>query len=444
MATALSGLSTSSLHPHFFAYGQFPLYLGYLILKLLGQDNSFTNSVIILRFLSAIFSSLSVYIFYLISKRFTIRPFIPTLFFIFTPGLIQLSHFGTTESLLILVFLSNIYLAFKLSLSSHPGRLYLLAAIISGIGIATKISALFFILPIIIVSLRRPVHLIIFILLSLSFSFLLSPYNLLAKSEFISSMRYETQVATGKMDVFYTTQFKDTIPYLFQFTHIFPYVVGLPMFVLFFLGLIHKSYVISHKLTVLFVPVLLYVLYFGQLYTKWTRFMSPVFFIFPLVAGILIAKVGSRLLRFILVVMCVVPGFYFMNLYFLADTRIASDQWLRQNVSSSQTIMSESGNVVNLPSADYYHDFYSHDQDKLSNNLSAAEYIVVPSRRVFKNGIMPTYYEKLFSGELGFTLVKEFRPNTDFLLDPELAEETWSVFDRPTVRIYKRYEEAIK
>ena len=172
--------------------------------------------------------------------------------------------------------------------------------------------------------------------------------------------------------------------------------------------------------------------------------MSPVFFIFPLVAGILIAKVGSRLLRFILVVICIVPGSYFMNLYFFADTRITSDQWLRQNVSSSQTVMSESGNVVNLPSADYYHDFYNHDQDKLLDNLSAAEYIVVPSRRVFKNGIMPTYYEKLFSGELGFTLVKEFRPNTDFLLDPELAEETWSVFDRPTVRLYKRYEEAIR
>jgi hypothetical protein len=39
---------------------------------------------------------------------------------------------------------------------------------------------------------------------------------------------------------------------------------------------------------------------------------------------------------------------------------------------------------------------------------------------------------------LGFSLIKEFTPATDFLLNPENAEETWTVFDRPTIRIYQK------
>lgn len=443
MATALSGLSLSSLNPHFFAYGQFPLYLGYLTLNLFGFDNSFANSVIILRLYSAIFSSLAVFIFFLISKRFTSRPAIPTWLFIFTPGLIQLAHFGTTESLLILVFLSNIYLSLKIAKNTENNQLYLLAAIISGLGIATKISALIFILPIIIVGAKKPDKLFLYTILSLIFSFIFSPYNLISAPDFVSSMRYETQVAVGQLRVFYTTQFKDTVPYFFQFTHIFPYISGLPIFILSIVGSIfllitnYKLLITKDKLLIL-LPVFLYLLYFGQLYTKWSRFMSPIFFVFPLLAGIFISRVRFSFFRVLLVLLSVLPGIYFMALYYSPDSRLLANQWLNQNTLNSQKITSESGNVVNLPEADYYHDFYQSNQDELPSILSTSDYIIVPSRRVFKNGIMSTYYQKLFSGELGFVQVKEFGTNFDLFLNSESAEETWSVFDRPTIRIYKK------
>ena len=50
MASAVTKLSYHNLNPHFFAYGQFPLYLGFYSLKILGITNTFANSIFILRF----------------------------------------------------------------------------------------------------------------------------------------------------------------------------------------------------------------------------------------------------------------------------------------------------------------------------------------------------------------------------------------------------------
>ena len=106
MAMSLSQLTPKDLNPHFFAYGQFPLYLGYFSLRLLNLPNTMANSILILRFYSALFSFLSLYFFY---KTFPNIYFIILL--IFTPGLIQLAHFGTTESVLIFVFIINLFLS---------------------------------------------------------------------------------------------------------------------------------------------------------------------------------------------------------------------------------------------------------------------------------------------------------------------------------------------
>ena len=85
-------------------------------------------------------------------------------------------------------------------------------------------------------------------------------------------------------------------------------------------------------------------------------------------------------------------------------------------------------------------DFYNYQPEGLNNQISQSNYIFVPSRRVFKNGFATEYYQKLFNGSLGFSEIKKFTPNYDFLLDSENAEETWSVFDHPTIRIFKKNE----
>ena len=60
MASAISRLQENNLDPKFYAYGQFPLYLGFFTLKIFKISTSFPNSILILRFYSALFSLLSI------------------------------------------------------------------------------------------------------------------------------------------------------------------------------------------------------------------------------------------------------------------------------------------------------------------------------------------------------------------------------------------------
>jgi 4-amino-4-deoxy-L-arabinose transferase-like glycosyltransferase len=462
MAIALSGLKSADLNPHFFAYGQFPLYLGYFTLKLINVPNDFSNSVFILRFWSALFSVLVIPIIYLISKKiFTSQYSLLVVFLIiFNPGLIQLAHFGTTESMLILIFLLNLFLSQKIFDQPKKYNLYIFAGIFTGIGLASKISSLIFIGPILLVafvnflksSFRSSYILKIFLLIffTTTFYLILSPYNYLSQSDFLSSLNYETNVATGSLKVFYTTQFLNTSPYLFQFTNIFPYTSGLPVYILAFAGflLFLKNYKTNHKkywLSILF-PVLVYFTYFGQLYAKWTRFVSPVFFIFPIFAVYLLSKITVPVIRYLLIIICCLPGIYFMNLYLHPDIRLTASRWIFANISSNFQILSESGNVVNLPLGNpayqiNNYDFYNnYDPTTLSVVLASSDYILIPSRRVFKNYHLG-YYQHLFDGSLGFKEIKLFTPRSDILLDPEKAEETWSVFDHPTIRIYQKVKQ---
>ena len=464
MAIALSRLKSSDLDPHFYAYGQFPLYLGFFTLKAANLSNNFSNSIFILRFWSAVFSILAISVIYLISRK--IFPpkisLITVLLTIFYPGLIQQAHFGTTESLLILVFLLNIFLSIKIYERTKNYYLYILAGLTSGIGLATKISSLIFLSPILFVSLGlflRSRHRLtyipkIFLLLffTTGFYLILSPYNYLSQSDFLSSLRYETNVATGFLKVFYTTQFQNTPPYLFQLTKIFPYTSGLPVFVFAILGFFlfinnFKFKIKNFKYWLLILlPGLFYFSYFGQLYVKWTRFVSPVFFIFPFFATYLLSKISIPALRYFLIIVCCLPGIYFMNLYLHSDIRQLASQWISNNITSDSKILSESGNVVNLPLGDSNYqidnyDFYNnYDPKTLAEALANSDYIFVPSRRVFKN-YHYSYYQCLFDGSLGFIEIKQFDSQNDLLLNSENAEETWSVFDHPTIRIYRKVKQ---
>lgn len=469
MAMSIEHMTLNNLNPDFFAYGQFPLFLTFFTTP----THQFSSIILTLRFWSAVFSSISVLFFYLIIRQFIKNPriiFFSVLLFIFTPGLIQSAHFGTTESILILVFLFNIYLSLKFLKQSKLVYIFL-SSLISGIGLATKISSLILISPIFISLFfnflknkkffKFIITILFFISLTFFISLILSPYNFLNFSEFKSSMIYEIGVAKGNISVFYTRQFIDSIPYIFQFQKIFPYTNGLPIlfFSFFSLFFILKSYILNHKslskILLVLIPSLIFFIYQGQLFAKWTRFMAPIFFIFPFLTAFFINKINKNFLVIPIVIVCIIPGIIFFQRYFFTDIRVQASQWINQNISLNSRVLSESGNVVNLPLGNNYlsvnnFNFYQLDdslenQNELYVSINTSNYIFVPSRRVFKNQnnskfpASQEYYQRLFSGDLGFLKIKDFYLNNSFLLNSEDAEETWSVFDNPTIRIY-RYE----
>lgn len=463
MVNAILSMSFKNLNPNFFAYNQFPLFLTFFT----SPKHDFYHIALTLRFWSALFSSFSILFFYLIAKNiFSKKKEILTFVFllIFTPGLIQLAHFGTTESILIFTFSVNLFLA--LNYFHHPKLKYLfLTALTSGVAIGSKITGVFFILPILISlifvfkktnNFKKIFFSFLFLsLLTLVFTFIFTPFSFLKFADFKNSMVYETGVGLGTTQVFYTRQFLHTIPYLFQFQHIFPYTSGIFMFIFSFIGLFffikNKQY-FKKDLIIILLPCLIYFLYNGQLFIKWTRFMSPLFFIAPLFTVFFLSKIKSKIIYSILFLLTILPGIYFCRRYFLTDNRPIASIWLINQIPSNSLILSESGNVVNLP---VYNsnlqvnnfDFYSLDSDlsqQLTTQIFTSDYIIVPSRRVFKNQnnsdfpISQKYYQSLFSHQLGFTQIKQFNYHLSLFLNDENAEETWSVFDNPTIRIYKK------
>ncbi|MDO8496946.1 MAG: hypothetical protein Q7S61_00185 [bacterium] len=525
-------------NPHFFAYGQLPLYLGYGIVQLYHYiTNSavsirFEEAIIGIRILSAIASVINWVVCMSIVAHIYLKkeenesmsssiwklplPVLLSsgLIFLYSPFFIQLAHFGTTESLLmlfssLLVLYAIRYLKWGLSLRRYMA----LSGIVGGMAIATKISSLIFLsVPVLLIvlhiakeenkrfSARAFFSAVKFILLCAWIGFLFSPHNLISFSEFLGSMRYEGDVATG-IFVFYTRQFFDTLPIVFQFVHVFPYVLGVGIFGFFLLGFIFLPY--KKEYSVLRIVFLMIAIPNAFLYAKWTRFMAPVLPLMLVMAVLFIVlHIKQKVFLFIATLLLILPGLGYLSIYTQEDVRFTASRWIYSHIPENAYVLSETANVVDIPMSIpeetiplkpykvISFNFYDLDdnkglQNELAKHIEQADYIFVPSRRIFANhycepklevldlqdptsprGLGATigagkekcqklrekypmlndYYLKLFSGQLGFEKVAEFTsyPKIELfgktLLEfpDEQAEETWTVFDHPVIRIYKR------
>ncbi|VVA44512.1 conserved membrane hypothetical protein [Candidatus Roizmanbacteria bacterium] len=499
-------LLADCFNPHFFAYGQFPLYLSYLLIWIFkGVKNfgsfiiSFEEAVTSLRIISAIASIMNVFVLVkiieLISNiknqnsktnskfktfNFTLGFALCVLIFTLSPYAIQFAHFGTTESLLMLFYSLIIYLSMRL-LERRTTDPVVWLALISGLAVATKVSSIIFIIiPLIIIlsSLRswdRYKNLVKFGMLTIIFMMLFSPHNFINFKDFISSMNYESDVALGKSLVFYTRQFFNTEPFYFQFEKIFPYALGWPVFILGTLGFISLS-LKDKKINLLRFAFLIYFIPSAIIYAKWSRFMAPVFPIISVFAILFLQNIILRLNRKFwipafagMTLLLIIPGISYLQVYQNPDVRFQASDWIYKNIRENSYVLSETANVVDIPlEVPSYKvhkvykvisfNFYNLDenpklQQELKEHLAKANYIFLPSRRIFANHpkekypLLNQYYENLFSGKLGFEKVAEFNsfpkiclPSTDkcLVFNDEQAEETWTVFDHPVIRIYKK------
>lgn len=488
-------------NPHFFAYGQLPLYLGYIITFLLNVD-----ATIGLRIISAIASVISFIVIIKIIKIITKKesPFltlISSLLIIFSPYAIQFAHFGTTESLLMIFYLIIIYY----SLLFVDRKISTLSFVINismfvGLSMATKVSSLLFLIPPFtvllfntislktkksIISSKNSVIFYLYVLMSkiidvfilgfLSFVVfcIFAPHNLLNFNDFISSINYESDVALGRSLVFYTRQFFDTIPILFQFEEVFPYVFGWPVFILGALGFAGLSWK-DKMINFLRFAFLIYFIPSAIIYAKWSRFMAPIFPLITIFAILFILKIKIiKIIKIIIIIIAIIPGIAYLSIYQNPDIRFQASEWIYKNIPNESYVLSETANVVDIPiESESYKvhkvyqvisfNFYDIDestilQQELADHLAKADYIFVPSRRIFANHskqkypILNKYYEDLFSGKLGFVKVAEFNSypkieifgKTLITFPDEQAEETWTVFDHPVIRIYKKVKSVL-
>jgi len=528
--TCHEGWNVDCLNPRFYAYGQIPLFIGYFLTTIASVWTQtfridFVETVLSLRALSAISSVLTVFVMtkvaVLLSKKATRNVFIALITFIFSPVFIQFAHFGTTESLLmlfisILVYLAVSFLQTNLSLT----RYILWTGVVFGLAVSTKVSSVLFavipILSIFIASFRSEKNISIFTiffslikigLLAAIVFVITSPYNLLDWEAFVHSMNYESSVGLGTYKAFYTRQFEYTMPLAFQFLHVFPYTLGIPLFILSIFGFFslpwNKPHILLRLAAIaLFIPN-------AFIYAKWSRFYSPVFPVMILIGSLVLIQLIDMNLRIkikilhtlhsivlsLIVIAVMLFGTAYVSIYRFPDVRFQASEWIYNNISTDSYILSETANVVDIPMQNplveneivfqknlrpISFDFYEVEKNEilegeLEDHIKEADYIFVPSRRIFWNhtclqssGILQqvensyeekrceslekeyplvnAYYQDLFSGRLGFEQVAEFRsyPRIElfgqilFEFPDEAAEETWTVFDHPVIRIYQR------
>ena len=504
------------LNPHFFAYGQPPVYAAYIISKVMPMIDHRLALRLISAFASILNAIVLIKMFQLFIKKkpqFSILIYI-FLIVIFSPYFIQFSHFGTTES--ILMFVYSLITYFLLSWSKNDDFSYENVSLVGlslGFAVAIKLSSLVFILPFICVLifslLRRQSSkkivlriktflfqlALLFIIGVLSYA-LFSPHNLISWNDFMSSMKYEIGVGNGSLKVFYTQQFEGAQPVLFQLQHIFPYVLGLSQYLLILFGLSAMVFRRTFQDKILLLSILIYFVPVAFLYAKWTRFMSPIFPLLTVCAliglhnahDVLMKKFENRaiivhIISFVIVIITIIPGIAHMSIYSQKDVRVEASEWIDKNIPQNSRIISEAGNVVDIPMnisqrfniASF--DFYNVDKSSslkydLQQYKNASQYIFVPSRRVFADytcmspdktykqnistnqcqklqkmyPILSRYYQEIFSEEGSFKHIKTFTsyPRISLLgktlleFPDEQAEETWTVFDHPVVRIYKK------
>lgn len=525
-------MSPNCLHPHFFAYGQFSIYLGSILAHILGFVRSFSWQItfedatlalrilsasasvvaafVLVRTMQAIFEKINVYIYYLMF-----------LIVIFVPGFIQFAHFGTTESLLMMFYALLLYFAvkfimYRISLNTFVS----MSGMLLGMALGTKVSALIFVaIPSTALVFKvfegmqiRPFIKLIFasiqlFAIAIVFFIISSPFNLIAWTDFMGSMNYESSVGLGTYRAFYTRQFEYTVPFIFQLVKILPYTLGGPLFLIAVLAFIFLPF--TKVFNFLRLQIIIFLIPTMIIYAKWARFLSPVFPVITLLGILYLVQLLSdrfdraarsmiAILACIIVAAIVIPGIAYLSIYSSPDVRFVASQWIYKNIPVNSYILSETANVVDTPipsdivskqeyEGKYYNyisfNHYDLDQEaplqmSFTNHLREAQYIFVPSRRVFYNHtcyrnvngtikkassltgyegdvcrsyearypMLNTYYTDLFSGKSGYTQVAEFTsyPRIEIggikLIEfpDESAEETWTVFDHPVIRIYKK------
>lgn len=488
IASSVSQLNLSTnLHPHFFAYGTFPIYAIYvssLLWTALQPTVSFETAILVSRTFSAIFSILLTIFIFIIGKQIRNNHVALLAFALsaFSVGLIQFAHFGTFEVWLSFEFLLLFY-ALNRFLSTKKLIYGLFSSAVLGLLLATKVSSLAIIplfTSVIVLAYRKRFrslvsHFLLFFLVAAGVFISTSPFSILDYPAFFSSIQYEASVALGRLPVFYTEVFHATIPVVFQFTHVY-------------------LFLLNPILSFLLIPSLFYVLYaafmrrdqglvllvgffaslfFSQafLFAKWTRYMVPTLPFVYLIIAIAINDFSSFLQKkltvkrmrifflssvFLVSTSALFAGSYAIEVLMQKDSRVRAAEWARTHIPLDTPIAIEAYDLGILPFNSLFSNITllnTYDLEKIPDSVSLEDYdyIILPSQRVIASrltnpNVFPkgySFYQNLSNGKSGFKKVYETPCdvwcNILYLGDPTFRfEQTVNVFDRPQVLIFKR------
>lgn len=491
LATAAARLSyPDALIPDFHAYNGLSVYLPRLLAELLASLG-FSSSTGVAeiawasRALSALFSVATVYVMYCIAAAMFdgASALLAAAVTAVTPGLVQAAHFGTTESALVLL-LALVCLTSVTHIRSSPGSttLSLVYGVLIGLALGFKTTAAgFFIVPIASAAIRfleaRKTREFTFVpgmmVLALAIFAITTPQIIRMPADYLNVMRFEGGVVSGTVDVFWTYQFHDAVPVLFELRQL-PWLAGIAVAVLAVPGLATILWRLRSRdpvgRTVL--PLLAFsVIYAGIIFSwhaKFIRYLVPLLPILILSAVACVWNVRSRfaslgpVVAYSLVYAVALQGLLQASIYQRQDSRISAWNYLLKVANPSDSLVIEPVEVgLPLPGGESLQLQTSvlpliepSSPEKvmgIASTLARAQWLVISSRR--HHQVLPGmrerfpemcgYYKALWLGELGFKIEATFNRRPGGLLawlDPSaIAEETLSVFDSPTVYVLRNH-----
>jgi len=304
--------------------------------------------------------------------------------------------------------------------------------------------------------------------------------------KFLDDMGYVQKLVSGEIDQPPSIQWAGTVPYLFPMKNLILWGMGLPLGIVGWAGLAFAGYRLlarrdsSHFLIVTWVVFFFW--YQGGQMAKTMRYFLPIVPLLALMGAHLLLQiedaVGKRReggaapwTRFAgpaLIALVAIPtwlyGYAFSQIYTRPITRIEATEWIFANIPQGTPIANEhwddplplrwQGRDAGWYRGDglimeVYNDDTPEKRAKLEDQLDRTQYIFISSDRA--SGAIPRmpmrypltaeYYRLLFSGQLGFKLVKSFTSYPTlfgFQLNDDAAEEIFRNYEHPKVLIYQK------
>ncbi len=328
---------------------------------------------------------------------------------------------------------------------------------------------------------------------------LVDPYAFLDRINFVQQVSEQGAMARGLLDFPYVRQFAGTIPYVYEANNIFWWGMGICLSLC---ALLSTIWLISRicirwrtylPWLIVIAWILIYSAITGSFYVKFMRYMLPVYPFLTLCAAAGLAHLARKLAfqlerkqrKHFLVQFCgillplivlggtIFQGLALLNVYSQPNTRIEASRWIYQHLrpgsiltyeqwddplplpidghTPSQFVQKFYASPTGQPvtGLDLYSDDTIQKAHQLAEVLSQIDVITMASDRLDKSiprlpqryPLTIHYYQLLYSGQLGFQLAAQFdnRPHLlGLTLDDSVADESYSVFDHPTCRIFVR------
>jgi YYY domain-containing protein len=457
---------TSTLNPGSFNWGSLPHYALKSIQYAIAPYK--WMSLFDLRFagraLSAVSDTATIFFIFLIGRAvFNTRVgLLAALLSALAVQQIQLSHFFAVDTFMTTFIVGTIYYSIRVAEHGRP-RDSVLAGVMFGLAVATKFSVLPLAFALIFAHLiyatsrsgdryasdglgsddgaRRQwiayKNIVITGLMVVVVLVVTQPYMFLDMGTYIDNISTQGEMVRRDVDFPFTRQYENTSKYVYQIVQLGTWGLGPVLGITVWLGLLGAliaGFLAQRKADLVILAwVLPYLLITGWFDVKFMRYMMPItpflilygarmlWWAFEVVKSLQPSRRWLQALPIALVVLFTVHySLSFMNVYSGQHPLNNVSSWLRNNAPEGSKVVQEHWEegipgVIGLDMherAELYNDENSRKFEQLTDLLADADYFVLLSNRLYatiprlpeRYPVTSTFYEKMFSDELGFEL----------------------------------------